>query len=237
MSKVIAWLKNIRLDRILTVFMAGLLLFVSTACSGGASAKTAGGSAKTADQLRQEVPESAITNKYEGGMNDYSDVDPRQNIKGTQTKAKGLVDKAQKENAEKSVDSTEQYVENYRSGTPLGERVKRIGENVSESAKQVTGDVTKGTQENLENVKATTQDAGKRTKQAANETADAAQSKVKEDVKNTKRAVNKAADTGENLGNKIQQAAQDASDAVKSTVNKGAKDTKRALNDAADAVD
>jgi len=230
MNKVIDWLKSIRLDRILTVFLVGILVFVSTACSNGASAKTA-------DEIREEVPGSAVTSPYKGGMNDYSDVDPRQSTTDATAKAKALVDNAQKNIDEKSVDSTEQYVENYRSGTPLGERVKRIGENVSESAKQVTGDVTKGTQENLENVKATTQDAGKRTKQAANETADAAQSKVKEDVKNTKRAVNKAADTGENLGNKIQQAAQDASDAVKSTVNKGAKDTKRALNDAADAVD
>lgn len=179
MSKVIAWLKNIRLDRILTVFMAGLLLFVSTACSGGASAKTA-------DELRQEVPGSAVTNKYEGGMNDYSDVDPRQNRTGAQTKAKGLVDKAQKENAEKSVDSTEQYVENYRSGTPLGERVKRLGEDVGESAKEVTEGVSKGTQKGLQNIKENAQDAPSYTKETAKETANVEPIKsVNNGIKNT----------------------------------------------------
>ena len=213
MSKVIAWLKNIRLDRILTVFMAGLLLFVSTACSGGASAKTAGGSAKTADQLRQEVPESAITNKYEGGMNDYSDVDPRQSIKGTQTKAKGLVDKAQKENAEKSVDSTEQYVENYRSGTPLGERVKRLGEDVGESAQELTEGVSKGTQKGLQNIKENAKDAPSYTKETAKETANVEPIKgVNNGMKNT------------------QQTLDNAADAVKSKVNQGVKNAREALD-------
>lgn len=230
MNKVIDWLKSIRLDRILTIFLVGVLVFVSTACSGGASAKTA-------DEIREEVPGSALTSPYKGGMNDYSDVDPRINPAEANAKAKALVDNAQKNIDEKSVDSTEQYVENYRSGTPLGERVKRIGENVTDSATQVTKDVSKGTQENLRNAKATTQDVGKRSKQAADETTDAAQSKVKEDVKNTKRAISKATDTGEDIGDKIQQAAQDASDAVKSTVNKGVSNTKRTLNNAADAID
>jgi hypothetical protein len=211
MNKVIAWLKSIGLDRILTVFMAGILLLVSTACSGGASAKTA-------DEIRQEVPGSAVTNEYKGGMNDYSDVDPRFNGKEAQSKAKGLVDNARKNIEEKSVDSTEQYVENYRSGTPLGERVKRIGEDVGKAAENVKGDVSKGTQENIENTKDVAKDAAKNTKQTANKTSDAVESKVKSDIKTTQRAVDKAADSGENLGDKIKQAAQDAADAVKSAV-------------------
>lgn len=41
MSKVIAWLKSSRLKQILTVFLAGILVFVSTACNGAVSAKSA----------------------------------------------------------------------------------------------------------------------------------------------------------------------------------------------------
>jgi outer membrane protein assembly factor BamD (BamD/ComL family) len=45
MKKVITWLKSSRLKQILTVFLAGVLVFVSTACSGA-------GSAKSADQVK-----------------------------------------------------------------------------------------------------------------------------------------------------------------------------------------
>jgi hypothetical protein len=209
MNKVMDWLKSIRLDRVLTVFLVGILLFVSTACSSGASAKTA-------DELREEVPGSAVTNEYKGGMNDYSDVDPRFNEKGAEAKAKGLVDNAQRNINEKSIDSPEQYVENYRSGTPLDERVKRLGEDVGESAKDIGKEAAKGSKENAQNAKEASKSAAQSTKQAANETADTAKSKVKDDVKNTQRAVDKATGNAENIGDKIKQAAQDAADAVQS---------------------
>lgn len=205
MNKVIAWFKSIHIDRVVTGFLVGLLVFVSTACSGGASATTA-------DKIQKEVPSSAVTNEYKGGMNDYSDVDPRQDTKQAQAKAKALVDNAQKNIDQKSVDSGEQYVENYRSGTPLGERVKRIGENVGESAKNLTKDVSEGTQRGAQNVKENTQDAAKNVSQSTSETADrasnAAQSKVKSDIKTAQRALDKAEDTSENFGDKVKQAVQ-----------------------------
>ncbi|HEY9635615.1 MAG TPA: DUF6658 family protein [Coleofasciculaceae cyanobacterium] len=213
MNKVIDWLKSIRLGQILTVFMAGLLVFVSTACSDGASATTPDKAGNTANKVRQEVPDSAVTNKYEGGMNDYSDVDPRQSIKGAQSKAKGLVDNAQKNIEEKSIDSTEQYVENYRTGTPLGERVKRIGEDLGNAAGNVKEDLSKGSQKNIQGAK----EAAQSGKQAANEATDAAQSKVKSDIRNTQQTLDKAANKSGNLGNKIKQAAQDGATTIEDT--------------------
>ena len=41
MNKIRAWLKSGKLKQILTVFLAGILLFVSTACNGAVSAKNA----------------------------------------------------------------------------------------------------------------------------------------------------------------------------------------------------
>jgi gas vesicle protein len=218
MNKVIARLKSIRLDRILTAFLVGLMLLANTACSGGASAKTVD-SAKTADQIRQEVPSGAVTNQYKGGMNDYSDVDPRKATTEADAKAKGLVDNARRNINQKSIDSPEQYVENYRSGTPLGERTRRIGEDVGKAADNVTGEAAKGTRENVENIKAVSKDAAKSTKRTVDKTSDTVESKVKSDVRSTQRAVDKAADNTENLGDKIKQAAQDAADAVKSNIN------------------
>ncbi|MBD1804133.1 hypothetical protein H6F98_01405 [Microcoleus sp. FACHB-SPT15] len=212
MNKVINWLKDIRLDRILTICLVGLLVVVTTACSGGASAKTA-------DKIREEVPGSALTNEYKGGINSYSDVDPRQSTTGAEAKAKALVDNAQRNIDEKGIDSTEQYVENYRSGTPLGERTRRIGEDVGEAAKNVGEDVSKGAQKNAQQTKATAQDAAINTKQAADKTSRTAQSKVNESVKGAQRSVDNAADAGDSLGDKIKQAAENAADAINPNVN------------------
>ena len=212
MNKVINWLKDIRLDRILTICLVGLLVVVTTACSGGASAKTA-------DKIREEVPGSALTNEYKGGINSYSDVDPRQNTTGAEAKAKALVDNAQRNIDEKGIDSTEQYVENYRTGTPLGERTRRLGEDVGEAAKNVGEDVSKGVQKNAQQTKATAQDAAVNTKQAADKTSRTAQSKVNEGVKGAQRSVDNAADAGDSLGDKIKQAAENAADAINPNVN------------------
>jgi F0F1-type ATP synthase membrane subunit b/b' len=202
MSRAMNWLKSIRLDRILTVFLVGILMLVSTACGGSKVL------AKNADDIRQEVPKGAVTSDYKGGMNDYSDVDPRQNTSEAKAKAKALVDNAQKNIDQKSVDSVEQYVENYRSGTPLGERVKRIGENVGNAAEDIREDVAKGSQENLENAT----DTAKSAKQVADKAPGAVESKVKSDIKTTQRALDNAGDTAGNIGERIKGAVKDVAD-------------------------
>ncbi|NEQ25693.1 MAG: hypothetical protein F6K28_42875, partial [Microcoleus sp. SIO2G3] len=113
--------------------------------------------------------------------------------KGAEAKAKALVDNAQRNIDEKGIDSPEQYVENYRSGTPLDERARRIGEDVGEAAENVGEGLSKGAQKNAQQTKSTAQDAAVNTKQAA--------------------------DVGESLGDKIKQAAQDAADAINPNTN------------------
>lgn len=187
MNKLFGWLKSIRLDRILTAFLVGILMFVSTACSGVASAKTA-------DQIRPEVPSGAVTNEYKGGMNDYSDVDPRQSTSGAKAKAKGLIDNAQRNIKENSVDSVDQYVENFRSGTPLGERVRNIGEDIGDSAKKLTKDVKKGSKDNFENLQNNTKNLDSKAKDTGVKTTEGAKAIVKENTKNTKQAAGQAYD-------------------------------------------
>lgn len=189
MKKVITWVKNIRLERILTAFLAGVLLLFTTACGGNKVL------AKTADQVRPEVPSGAVTSPYEGGMNNYSDVDPRKDTSAANSKANALVKNSQRNINEKGIDSPQEYVENYQSGAPLGERVRKLGENVGEAAENIGEDVTKGVRENTRNIKDTTRDAAQNTKQSAQETANAAQSKVKSDIATAKRAAEKAADS------------------------------------------
>jgi lysyl-tRNA synthetase class I len=235
MNKIITWLKRIRLDRIVTVFFAGILLFISTACG------TTNALAKTADDARQEVPSKAVTNTYKGGMNDYSDVDARRDTTEAKAKAKALIENAQRNINQKSVDSPDRYADNYRSGTPLGERARRLGEDIGESAEEVTEGAAKGVQKGIQNIKENAQQAPGYLKQTGKETAnfdlDEAQTRANNSIKDTRQALDRASETGRSLGNKIQGVAQDTADAVKTKVNRDINRTQRALDNAVDAID
>lgn len=213
MNRIISFFKSIPIVRIVSVFAASVLIFVATACSGGElQAKTLNSNNPNRPSPEQYVPKEAVTNPREGGMNQYSDVDPRANTAGAQTKAKGLLDKADR-NLDKMVDSPDQYARNYRSGTPLGERVKRIGEDVGSSTEELTEGFAKGTQRGVrnlkentqnatsnvgdsakqatENVKQNTQDAFGKTKQAVDNSSNFVKDKSQEAVNNTRRALDK----------------------------------------------
>jgi ElaB/YqjD/DUF883 family membrane-anchored ribosome-binding protein len=217
MKKVIDWLKSIKLGKVITVFLSGVLLLVSTACSPSNVL------AKTADQVREEVPEKAVTNTYEGGMNQYGDTDPRRETSSAEQKAKSLVEQARKNIDNKGVDSAEQYGENYSTGTPLNERVNRVGQDVKSSTEELTEGVTTGTQKGLENVKENTKNAVEATKKAV-------QSKVSSDINTTKQTLGKAADNTKDIGDKAKGVVEDASNAVKKKVNSDVETTKHALD-------
>jgi len=202
MSTLKTWLRNIRLDRILTAFMVGILMFVSTACSGGAQAKTS-------DQIKEEVPSSAVTNEYKGGMNDYSDVDPRRNTTEANTKAKALVDNAKRNTTEKIVDSPQQLGDRVKGvGNKVGDAVGNIKENASETVGDLKENVSKGTQKNLRQTQNLADDARNQAKESARDAAKG-----------------------------VKRAAEDVSQAGEYKINQGVKSTQRALRDTADAID
>lgn len=209
MSKIISVLK-----RVLTVLVAGILVFISTACN------TPTTQAKTLDSNpRPEVPDRAVTSPYEGGMNSYSDVDPRRDTTGVDTKAQNLINRAE-ENLSKRADSLDQYARNYRSGTPLGERIQNLGEDIGSSTQELTEGVAKGTQRGVRNLKANTQNAAEDTAKSAN--------KAAENIKqNTEYAVKDAA-------NKARQAVDNSSNFVDDKINEAAKNTQRTLSDKVD---
>ncbi|MBD2184923.1 DUF6658 family protein [Aerosakkonema funiforme] len=181
MNKVVSFIKQFNFLRVLTVFFAGVILFVSTAC-GSPSVQ-----AKALDRNpRPEIPEGAVTNTYKGGMNDFSDVDPRFDESKANKKADRLVNNAE-HNIEYRADSPEQYGRNYRSGTPLGERVQNIGENIGESATNTAKDVAKGTRRGIENIKDNSQDAAKDVSRSA----DIAKDRAGQAADNTKHGLDK----------------------------------------------
>jgi hypothetical protein len=119
MNRLTAFLKKIRLVQILTVFLAGILVFVSTACN---RADVAG---KTTDQIREEVPSESVTSQYKGGQNQYSDVDPRNsNMTSVEAKAQLL-----KEQAQRRIDT--------KSNNNVGENVRRAADDVPDKLNQI----------------------------------------------------------------------------------------------------
>jgi hypothetical protein len=196
MKKAMTWLKNIRPLKVLTVFLAGIFLFLTQAC----------GAPGVATQPPQPENQSPYSKRYDptkdyplsspaGGMNNFSDVDPRGKLdeKAANDRADALAKNAQRNVEQKGIDSREQYGRNYQQGTPLGERVKNLGEDVGSSADELREGVVKGTQRGFENLKGNTQNA------------------AKDLTKNVQRGA-------EDAGKNVQRTAEDAGDTVKRTV-------------------
>lgn len=208
MNKVISVFKRFNFLRVLTVVFASLILFVTTACDSGAQAKA------LSNNPRPEVPNNAVTNRYEGGMNDFSDVDPRLDASRANSKASNVIDKAEG-NLTKRADSSEQYGRNYRSGTPLGERVQNLAEDVSESTKELTTGVAKGTQRGIHNIKENTENAA----QDVAESTDRAAYNAKKNAEYAgKDVANKADKAGDKVSNFLQDRADDAARAINDVV-------------------
>jgi hypothetical protein len=179
MKRVINWLKNYRPVKVLTVFLAGIVLIVTQACSAPGVATQPpqpdaqpGVSGAQPYAKRYDPTKSYDLNNPEGGMNNFSDVEQRAkaNDKAANDRADALVRNAQRRIDQKGADSAGQYGENYRKGTPLGERVKNLGEDVSSSAAETGEGVAKGTQRGIENIKENAQNATQYVKRTGQET-------------------------------------------------------------------
>ena len=113
MKNLMRIIKSINIKQVVTVFLAGCLLMVSTACSQSTMAETGGRS----DMAKSEM---SGTQDFKGGMNGYND--DRRYDAGTAAKAKGLVDTAKS----RQKDSLEDYAESItdRAGNKI-EQAKR----------------------------------------------------------------------------------------------------------------
>ncbi|WP_341734880.1 DUF6658 family protein [Microcoleus sp. EPA2] len=234
MNRLTAFIKKIRFGQLLTVFMAGLLVFVSTACSG-----TDVMAGKTADKLREEVPSEAVTSEYKGGQNQYSDVDPRNaNMTKVEAKAKMLKDEAQRRIDTKASNNVGENVRRVADEGP--DKLKEIGNKLNEdvrSAQENLDEFGKNTQKNMANLKENTRDGVKGAKEVVKEATEGAKDRVAEgkdalqyNLKQGKENVKDAVET-------VKSNADDVSDKVSSKVNRDIDRTQRAAERAVDAID
>lgn len=211
MNKVISFVKSIRLKQILTVFFAGVLLFLNTACSASAQAKMPD---KTMGASEDPHPVNQVQ-PYQGGMNNYSDTAPGQAARGTAERTKALIDRAERDINTKRVDSVDQYVENYRTGAPIQERTKNIIDNVKEAAGDAASDargVGDRVSKSGERAADRTKELGSRLQQGANDVSDNLKVSNDEAGMNMKQAARKASRAVEDATTQTKRAVKDAID-------------------------
>jgi hypothetical protein len=142
MQRIIDWLKNLRPLKIFTAFLAGVFLLTAQACNRpGIAAQPSQPAGQAPNVERYDPTKSYPLNAPQGGMNNFSDVDPRARAeeKAAEAKAKALRDMAKRNVEQKGV--------------------KNLGEDVGSSAEEVREGVAKGTQRGLENIRENTQNA------------------------------------------------------------------------------
>lgn len=191
MKRLTAFVKKIRAVQILTVFLAGILVLVSTACSRPdvtagktdvTAAKTDVMAAKTADQIREEVPSGAVTSEYKGGMNDYSDVDPRnKKVTAAEAKAQLLKEQAQQRIDTKSSNNVGENVRRVADDAP--DKLTEVGEKVKEDARTAQSkaeDFGDKTKQGFANLKENTREGLKGAKNIVKEATEGAKERISE---------------------------------------------------------
>lgn len=215
MKKILSTLKAIKLNHVLTVILASVLVLFNTACSrvNDMAAKATGG----AEQLTP-----GQVQPYEGGMNNFSDVDTsRLDTSKVDARAKALKDRVERNIDDKRIDSVDQYVENYRTGTPIGERTERFAKDIRRGAEDFTTDVQGATERGSKNLERNLDRGSKefgRTVDQAKENAKSAGQQVTEGVKD--------------LTDKADNVVDRAADAVQGKVQPDVSSAKRTMNNA-----
>lgn len=202
MNRLTTFVKKIRLSQILTVFLAGIFVFLGTACNNTPKVL-----AKTADQIREEVPAGAVTSEFKGGMNGYSDVDPRNsNVSEAEAKAKQLKDSAERRITTKSSNDVGENIR--RVGEEGPDKLNEIGQKLDEN-KDAFGrnakEFAENTKQGIENIKDNARGGVEGAKDVVKEASTGAKNKVEEGASTLKTKVSQGAEN-------VKRAADQATD-------------------------
>jgi hypothetical protein len=171
------------ISRAVLSLLAVVLLVTTTACNNAGEMKA------KVDPTRTDNTQQAgkLTELYkpiapaEGGMNNYSDVDPRQNTAEAKAKADRLINKT--DDLQKGDTNPFKQLGKRLDDKGIGERAGETAEKLNRSAKGTTEDVVEGTKKGYQNLKENTKSFGDDVKSAADDFGDKAKSKAN-DLKN-----------------------------------------------------
>jgi gas vesicle protein len=230
---IMAWLRKNPISRILMAFVASLLLLVSTtACSGTLAAKNP----------RPEIPSTDVTSPYRGGMNDFSDVDPRAGKSEAAAEAKA---KALEENAERNVidqagsvpGNTKRILDKKGENVvDLGKNLQRNAEDTKGKAQGAVGDIAKEAKRSAEDVKDTALDRGRDLTKGAKQTAEDVKQSVKANVPDTDELKSSVEATGKNVKRNAKSAGRDLADKAEATGENNSNTVQEKLNEAVRGV-
>lgn len=154
MSRVLSFLKRVRLNRLLAAAIVSLVMLFSTACSRAGAADTA-----ILKEPNNPNP-TAQTQPYKGEINNFDDVDTTRVSKAdVDTKAKALKDRVKRNINKKGIDRPGQYVEKFRSGAPLQERTESIANDAGQTANDVKKNLQQVGERSSKNLERSAKDA------------------------------------------------------------------------------
>ena len=133
MKNIYQFLKNIKLKRILTVFLASSLLVISTACSNGANSDVARSKSESIAASSDTYDKYDRNESYKGGMNSYSD--DRRYDSDAAAKAQTLVDTAKRRKADSLGEYTDNVIERSVVNEDVNERATKAFSNKLERNK------------------------------------------------------------------------------------------------------
>ncbi|MEC4815327.1 MAG: hypothetical protein SAK29_18925 [Scytonema sp. PMC 1069.18] len=200
MRRVVAMLKNLRPLKTLTTLFAGFILFFTQACNGSIAAQAPRqtvGEQNARPNAEVYVPKGdRQLSPVEGGMNNFSDVDPRTQNANVRAKAEAL-----KENAEQNINSQ---------SSDLGDITRRILNRKDENIGDLGNNVQYGAQKTADEVQGNAADFVEGTKRGIRNIQENASDTASDLGKNAKRAA-------EDVTRNAQRTAEDAGDAVNRT--------------------
>ena len=193
MRKLIQSIKSLKLKQILTVFLAGSFLVISTACSDGNVAQ-AGGKAYT-DNAKRAMSDTYddydANQSFKGGMNGYND--DRRYDGDTAAKVKALVDSAESRQEDNLGDYVKQVGD--RTTNKIDEYSDKVPQALEDRRQEAAKDIKKRTktlQKNLDNAP----DEARKVFEGA---VDTAQDAVEDATKATKKTTKQIKDNFEDL--------------------------------------
>ncbi len=169
------------ISRTILSLLAVVLLVTTTACNGAQT------NTKLDPTQTTNPRPGKITELYKpiappaGGMNNYSDVDPRQNTSQADAKAKQLIDKT--ESLTKGNTNPFKQLGKELDDRSIPERAGDTAEKINRSAKETAEDVAKGNKKGYENVQKNTKSFKDDVESAVDDLGDKARAKTN-DLKN-----------------------------------------------------
>jgi hypothetical protein len=224
-KKVVALLKNLRPLKLLTAFVAGMILFFTQACNSVAATtpRQTVGEQSASPNSETYVPKG--TNAFssqEGGMNNFSDIDPRTNEAKTRAEAEAL-----KENAEQNIQN---------SSSNVGENVRRVFEDRGEVGRNLqgrAGDIQEKAQGSAEDF---AQRARRGIENIKGNTSDAAQGGVRNLQRSAEDTKISAQRTAEDAGNAVNRTLRDANTSATQKGQEAAENTGNLFEKAGSAI-